>query len=575
MTAVPFHSRAKSGFSSALGGCAILFGLPFAAAGLFCWGAALLFCLQMVRFQAWEQASARVVRVPESTDLTGLVYEYDWEGQTHFGNGKDGATRFFRASSADEQLLAEAREAAGNGQRLPIWINPRSPEQSYILPPQLSPGPLFLGIFVLSHGGAGFGIIGGTLASQQERRRRLRLQARYPDEPWKWRDDWLKGQSELGSSWWRWLVLGGTVAWGSIALPLAAIAFTTPEAGAGLRWGALGGAALTSLLGWWSWFAFRQDQLSRALVVSLPPGGLRAGARHVLELTDRQASPLRIEKAPHTWTLRCRERITTYSGGESSTRDVDRWQTGAEVASRDGSKTRLQFAIPARAPETSAWSSSESGVRWELRGRRPGEPEVGPYLLPVFGSTEEAGVEGFPHDDSPQPVASSDWEQALEQERVVVRGPGHFFFPPGRHSMASQTALILGAILTLFGLVPWLIPAAPWALRIALLLFFGLTGGLLLHASLRHQFGEQELEAGPDGLRLRKKLGSHQTALAWKAEEIKGFRVTVAVTYNEVPFYVIQVEPRRGSPQNVSPLFRHRPTAEAMRDRLAERIASP
>lgn len=547
-------------------GCAILFGIPFAAAGIFCWAGALFMCAQFTRVGGWEQIGARMVKPPGPEGLEALVYEYRWEGRAYYGNGKDGVTRFLRQEGDEDRLRRDLEEAARSGNQLTVWVNPRRPEQSAVLPPEISLLPLFLGIFVLSHGGAGFGIIGAALASSRMARRRAELASHYPDEPWKWREDWMQGRAEAGDAWWRWLMVWFAVGWGSIAVPVAASAFGTPEAGAGMRWGAIGGMVLGLLLGWACWYAFRRHRLASAVIVSLPEKGLRRGMDQSLELTDRMVSPLRVGQPPRRWTVRCRERITASSGGESSTRTEDRWNIEAEVTDRDGGRRRIRFAIPSGAPDTSAWFAGEDGVRWELTGKRSGEPEVGPFQLPVFGrSGSSTEVESFPVTESAGVVQPADLDNALAAEGILLRGRGVFYFPPRRHKLAANTSLILGIIFTMIGFAPWLFPSVPWPVRLFLLLF-GLIGLFSLYFGLRQNFGELELQAGPEGLRLRKMLFGWHTVSTWQPSEIKRVRVMDACSFNDVPFYSIVLEPARGLPKVVTPLFRHRPTAEAMRE---------
>lgn len=543
-----------------------MFSIPFAGAGLLCWFGALLFCFQMARQPAWEKIGARIIEAPGDGRLEDLVYEYSWQGRAYAGNGRDGVTKFFRASQDERQLERDIANATANRTPIPVWVNPRQPEQSYVLPPRLSLLPLFLGLFVLSHGGAGFGILGGALNAARQARQRADLESRYPLEPWKWRDDWVHGRADGARTWWRWLMVWFVVGWGSIALPLALIVLAAPDSGPGLRLGALAGAAFTALPAWLCVYAFRRHRLSRAIFIALPDTGLRTGQIHTVEVSRRDSSPLPRQEEPRTWTLKCLERVTTRSGGESSTATLEHWKDSAEVLDQ-GWREQLRFSIPAGAPETSAWSG-ENGITWELRGKRPGEPELGPFVLPVFGESapaEEAGI--FPFPETEKPVEPAARESAFAAEGMLQEEAGRFRFPPGRHAQAARVALIVGGGLVLVGVVPWLIPGVPLGLRLVLLVFLA-TGALFVREGLRQLWGDQVIEVEPGGLRLSRTLFHRQTVSYWSREAIQALRVQPAWSYNGVQFYTIQLQLSKGPPKTITPLFRHRATAEAFRELL-------
>ena len=82
----------------------------------------------------------------------------------------------------------------------------------------------FLLVFVLTFGGVGVGGIATVLAGRRRAEEGLAREARHPEAPWLWREDWAArriGDSSRGAMWGAWIF---TALWNLISIPSAVMA---------------------------------------------------------------------------------------------------------------------------------------------------------------------------------------------------------------------------------------------------------------------------------------------------------------------------------------------------------------
>jgi hypothetical protein len=198
-------------------GC-FLFSLPFAALGIFM--AYLYFAdlFRWARMQTWEEVPARILSADlevnvsrhSSGDSFGrhrssssrrsitykalAEYEYEYRGNKYKGTkvsryfGSDNIGNFYN------NIHDELSTYENSDKLFRCFVNPHSPEDA-ILYRQMRLTMLCLyaglgGIF----GGIALSILPGFLASSISKKHETSLKAQHPEEPWKWRDDWIRGE---------------------------------------------------------------------------------------------------------------------------------------------------------------------------------------------------------------------------------------------------------------------------------------------------------------------------------------------------------------------------------------------
>jgi hypothetical protein len=546
------------------------FGLVFAAAGLGCWFGGLGMCAWTQRMRSWEPGSARIVSVAPSDGT--VSYEYRRDGQVFAGT--------FRPDEDDPPRFREP------GREVPVRIHPGDPSRSHVGEVRATPMSLWLGVFALTHGSVGLGLMAGGIAAFRSERRRAGLRRRWPGEPWKWRPDWEQGHAAVESPWGasRWLWAYAALAWNSLAwwttwLLLGESGGSGRELVAGF--GAMGAGLVPA---WMAWRGFRAEGESRAWVVRFPARGLALGEDAVLAFVDgarsRSAAVPRAGQeagAVHAWRLRCVQRAVRGQGEDSVARTRELW--AGEVAERtvSAAETELTVRLPSGAGVggTTAWGSGEDGVRWELAavpsGKRGGERI---FLLPVFRGADGLGGEAvlsgptppWPDEAAEIPEAEARAAAYAAEKIGIERGPRSLrcSFPRRRHAMPATTSLILGTAFGGVGVVAlWPFLPLPWPVR-GFLGIFGAAGAVLLRAALRQNATDTVVDAEPGRLRVTERCLGWTFAREWTGDEILGWEVGSAGSYNNVPFEVVRVMDASGRKHTVTPLFASRSAARAL-----------
>ncbi len=368
-------------------GCMVLFALPFAIPGVCCLGLGWWLCWQMQETRSWTQVDAIVERVPEKLeDLDEMEYRYRWEGRWISGRG--GVDGIFSDADARRRILKKARAAKQSGGQIPVWVNPRDPGQSRVLAAKTSLAPLFMGIFALSHGGVGLGMLTGSILAIREQRRYAKFRKKWPNQPWKWRADWERGVVTISNGPWRWLAAYFALVVVSLGGWVGYLIFTDAETSAWER--ICAGSVMAAGVGvlWLCRRLFRKHRISRDFTLHLPPRGLSQGHSYQLDLENDAGSAFRLQNPLRTWSLSCKERIGR--GKASQTNEV--WSGDVQVSADTGRRRTLSLEIPAGKPSSTGGNLFGVGVRWELNGTGVRGDKLGPFVLPVFD--ESAGEGG-------------------------------------------------------------------------------------------------------------------------------------------------------------------------------------
>jgi len=331
-------------------------------------------------------------------------------------------------------------------------------------------------------------------------RRLAERRAAWPDEPWRWREDWAAGPITDGSrqrmiATWFFAVL-----WNAVALPSSILAIR--EA---LRTGEL-------VL----WFVTVFGLVGVGLLVAAILQGLRHrryGASALeLEtfpgflggtLAGRLRASLDLHEAPRIpVVLRCIRRRVTGTGKHRVAQEEVLWEDQLDVVRthRDGAATLIHFAfrLPA-ALEASTPLPADEQVVWRLEARAevPGVDYHAVFEVPVFAPPDGAIL---PSQDLPIAALGFDDYAQPPSSRILVtttqRGT-EVWLPAARHVVP---ALVLTAVAVFFGgigiVLLW--SEAPQVLGWV----FALLGALVGMAAANLWFGTSRIRADRAGLEI-------------------------------------------------------------------------
>jgi hypothetical protein len=221
------------------------------------------------------------------------------------------------------------------------------------------------------------------------------LKAKYPDKPWRWREDWVAGRvanSLVRSVFFLWLAVGvfdvvclvavvlvlqgvrygHSIAWLSLLFPVIGLAVTIFAARTSGAWGRFG----------------RSIMITTGLPVA--PGGVLVGEIQVpVRLQPKHAFYLRLSCVRRTTALRGKNRVTT----EKILWQEEQWFS-PELPQTEAGATRLPvfFKLPAELPESTF--EKGDGVQWELEAHTKvsGPDFHGTFEVPVVKPVVDAAL---------------------------------------------------------------------------------------------------------------------------------------------------------------------------------------
>ncbi len=391
-----------SGCGTLLG---ILFGLPFAAAGVFVAALMVKSLAAHHATQSWVETPALVTRaelVVHDDDDEGTTYqataeyEYDYAGQHYRGSRVGLHPGSDNVGDYQQRIHAELKSHQTSGQPFRCYVNPAAPDEAILYRDLRWELIAFYDIFILVFGGFGGLLTPLCWFALRRARTRTRLAAEYPDEPWLWRADWAAGRVEDAGRLWLLSAVGAALFWNLSTAPLWFL--LPPEILNGNLWAHL--SAVLPLVGLGlAFFAIRlvRRRLKYGPCVfqmaSLPGviGGELAGT---IETTG-DIEPTR----EFNLLLHCERKVTTSQGDETRTRTEEVWrseQTVMPETGRTGAAIPVRFAIPSNCPPSA--ESDAKKVEWRLTATAdvPGVAFKAEYLVPVFQAAAGAGPTGGP-----------------------------------------------------------------------------------------------------------------------------------------------------------------------------------
>jgi hypothetical protein len=404
-------------------------------------------------------------------------------------------------------------------------------------------GAAALGFFGLVFGIVGVSGLAAVVAGRRESQRRGRAQEQYPDEPWRWRQDWAAGQAKdvhrsAAAGLW-----GFAALWNLIALPAAffgirdAIAkhnsaawlvLLFPAVGLGL----LGAAARASM-------RFRKFGASRLDLVTVP-----AAVGHGLGGVIRTPADVRPADG-FGLTLSCIRVRRTGSGKNRSTHETVLWQEEKRVAGQrgaggpgDGLVTNIPvaFRIPADAASCDDANPSDRVV-WRLRASAsvPGVDYTSVFEVPVFRTAASDTAPGPEVERLLGKQASAEaWIQPADSPiRVTTRGGAtQVLFPAGRNRRAALGTTLFAAVWGAAVTAVFLLDA-PIGFKVV----FALVEVLVLYAVLRLWFRVVLVIADRDRLSVAAGFGAPREPRTLPAGDVMQIEVRIGMQSGERVWY--------------------------------------
>jgi len=497
-------------------GCLMLFGLPFAGAGLFVLYMALSAPLDAWRMADWAEVDCRVLsaeleehRGDDSTTYEVKArYRYTFNGREYTAERVSVHTGGDNIGSFQQDTYQQLAEYERSGEPFRCYVNPSDPSEA-VLFRDLRWGlvvMMFLFGMVFSSVGLGliaFGVWGGRLAKQQSA-----LAALHPDEPWLHRPDWGEGQIRSTSKMRLWVSLVFALFWNAVS---SFVWFAIPEVLEDGEWWV---AALMGLfplvgLGMIAWAAYevarwRKYGTSVFQMASVPGvlGGTLAGVIRIGRLIEpREGFKL---------TLNCIRRSTTGSGKHRSTHETVLWQDeqliGRTLSAGEPNVTAVpvMFSVPYDQPASTVEDTNRDIIwRLEVKADVPGVDYGAAFEVPVFKTDESR--EDFQADTQAINEYAVEADPEVELRRLGIRrtlppvGFGtRLIFPMGRNPGMLVGSFFFSAI---FGGAIWLMLHLEAPLLFPIV--FGLFALLIVWVTLELMLYRSTVDVDEHGLTVR------------------------------------------------------------------------
>ncbi len=344
---------------------------------------------------------------------------------------------------------------------------------------------LFMTMFALVFGSAGFGLIYLAFIGGKEQKKIDALQAQHPDAPWMWRTDWAAGRIESGTKASIVMPWVFAIMWNLISAPVLVLVpphvaenraillvFMFPVIGVFLLIGAIKQTVAAKKFG------------TSYLELASVPGVIGGKLRGVIQTRFSPTSESRARLM-----LTCFKSVTTGSGDDRSTSEHILWREERAFGPSEigvgpiGASIPVDFDIPDDQPATNSNNSSDQ-IIWRVHATAelPGLDYAGQFDVPVFRTAATPAThQALPVKEGPPPKQSS----------IVIRtsaaGGREFVFPAARN---PGVATIVTILLLIFGGATWF--AAPH-IPIFGTLIFGLFDLILLLIALSLWLGVERV----------------------------------------------------------------------------------
>jgi hypothetical protein len=524
----------------------VLFALPFLGVGLFMGGLMAVTIFEWRAAQTWEEVPAKIMaaKLHQYTDSDNSTtysvsahYQYHYRGQDYdnrqvsFYSGADNIGTFY------QDIYAELAHYRDSKTLFRAYVNPAEPQQA-VLYRDLRPAMLiFYLLFALVFGGVGGGLLvyawrSGNMQQQQQRLRDL-----YPNEAWRWREDWARGRIRSHHQVFMWAILifaviWNVLSWGMILLTLSELRLAWAQG----QWDMLAlllFPAFGLVLAAWAGRSVLQWRKFGAaeLVLKEIPGVV--GGR--LSATLHIPVKMRADKG-FFLQLSCLRKQTQGSGKQRKTTTTVIWQdqmvlSPAQIQpAAGGMALPVLFYIPYDCAPSDD-SNADDVIYWELRTYAdvPGVDFSATFSVPVF---KTARSDSHPRQDVILSHADN-WQTALMQEKILWTNDNgaRVFFVRARHPGIAAGITLFFLIWTGVCVLLWL--DAPW-------LFAFIFSGfdlILLYFMLELWLKQSTVESNQNGLKLRSSWFGAGTTQHAKTSEVRDIHIEQAMQAGERLFF--------------------------------------
>lgn len=291
-----------------------------------------------------------------------------------------------------------------------------------------------LALFGLVFSGIGFGLMFAALFGSKILKRRQRLEAEHPAEPWLWREDWANGhiksntQSGMIGAW----IFAAL--WNAVSMPLLFVlpreAAKKPIAYVGLLFPIIGvGLLIRAIRMTIAYLEFGKTYFELSPVPGVIGGELKGMIQARFPHSPEHGVLLR---------LSCVNRVTTGSGDNQSTSERIQWRSEQNLSSGQlypgpaGTSIPVHFRIPWDAPPSETRGPRDSIV-WMLEALAdvPGVDYHDIFEVPVFRTAQTPAQR--PADALTTETVYAAKPSALSVKITQTAEGMEFYFPAARN----------------------------------------------------------------------------------------------------------------------------------------------
>lgn len=446
-------------------GCLILFGFPFAAVGVVMTALLLWNVHDYIAMKSWVETPAQILQLElishrgddSTTHTIAADYSYTFNGES-YGNdrvaiatGSDNVGTFW-------QKLHRQLDQARDTNSAVCFVNPNQPEQAILNRSFRWEMLLFKGMFGVVFGGAGFGIMFGSLIYRRRQKRREERIALNPDQPWQADDRWASGIIRNEQKQGVWVMIAFTCFWNAISLPIAILAM--PELMEKKEWVPIVLVSLFPLIGVGMAIGtcYLILQALKHGRITCEPTAMPIMQGTTLTATIRGTRALTLVEAA-TATLICGQQITTGSGKNRKTREEIKYRCGLTLSPDlfthdiQGWGTAISLQIPTDVPP----SNEDNNISWRLELRLPTTGIDGKANFPLPVTENLTGV-SLPQQDITNQISATADESSIEQtytqaglERIITATSLRIISPPFRMRGSTIGMIAFGSIFAAIG----------------------------------------------------------------------------------------------------------------------------
>jgi hypothetical protein len=434
-------------------------------------------------------------------------------------------------------------------------------------------------------------VIFGWFAGKRPRRS-VQLRAAHPQQPWRWRGDWMEGRADNSvrhpvfflwvfvvffgviSLVAFWLVgrsgrAGGGTAWLGLVFPLVGLAVAGFAAQATRVWRRFGRASLT------------------LTAPPVPPGGVLTGELRVpARLEPEHVFYLRLSCVRRTTARREKQRVTT----ERILWQDEKWFR-PNVPEPEAGTTRLPvfFQLPAGLPESTPGDGD--GVQWRLEAsaKVSGPDFHGTFEVPVFNplvlqpgpapadSDPPVTHHSSPVTSVPSPLPVPDptlaWQLTLDEVRQkiqsriqVVDTPAgrDFIFPAGRNPGIVAGASVIWLIWTgVVGCMIW------WRAPLLFALVFAAGDALMSLFLLDLWLRRDCVRVTPAQLKIQTSWLAYRRETVLAAADVASLKADRGDTAGHAAYYDLRIRTRNGREHVAAKFLSHKPEADWLLRQMA------